>query len=189
MLRPLKRSDLKLIFSWRNDESIRQASFSQHEITWEEHSLWFQTMLADKSKCGYLYFNEDKKPDGVVNFTELDTIQCTAFWGLYANPHAALGTGIRMSLDALDHAFNKLRIQKLNAEILASNQRSLDMHKKVGFIEEGRFRDQYYNGNERIDVIRFGMLASDWLQSSRELKSRIAKLKVLNNKTLKDSLS
>ena len=94
-----------------------------------------------------------------------------------------------MSLDALDHAFNKLRIQKLNAEILASNQRSLDMHKKVGFIEEGRFRDQYYNGNERIDVIRFGMLASDWLQSSRELKSRIAKLKVLNNKTLKDSLS
>ena len=103
--------------------------------------------------------------------------------------HTPLGTGIRMSLDALDHAFNKLRIQKLNAEILASNQRSLDMHTKLASLKKVASATNITMGIAPIDVIRFGMLASDWLQSSRELKSRIAKLKVLNNKTLKDSLS
>ena len=92
---------------------------------------------------------------------------------------------MRMSLDALNYAFNELNLQRLNADVLASNPRSLEMHKKVGFIEEGRFREQYFNGKDRIDVIRLGMLASEWTKNSLALEARIAELDMFASQTFK----
>ena len=57
---------------------------------------------------------------------------------------------MKMSLAALDQAFNKLNIQKLNADVLASNTRSLDMHKNVGFVEEGYFQKQHSMGKNAL---------------------------------------
>lgn len=176
MLRSLEKKDLELVLSWRNDPAVRQAMYSQHEITWEEHQLWFQRMQVDESTRWYLYLNKDNEPNGVVYFTEWNAGQSTAFWGFYANVGATPGTGMRMSLDALGYAFNQLGIQKLNAEVLASNPRSLEMHKKVGFIEEGCFREQYFNAEQRIDVVRLGMLASEWPSCRQALEARIAEL-------------
>ena len=176
MLRPLEKADLEKILKWRNATNVRQSFYSQHEISWDEHQLWFQKMQADDTKCWYLYLSKGDKPNGVVYFTEWVRAQGTAFWGFYANPNATSGTGMRMSLAALNHAFSKLTIQKLNADVLASNPKSLTMHKNVGFIEEGCFRKQYFNGKERIDVIRLGMLASEWAKNRQMLKTIISRL-------------
>lgn len=178
MLRPLKKADLELIFPWRNDQVVRYAMFSQHQITFREHQRWFERLKKDRSKRWFLYVNKDGVPNGVVYFTELDLAQGNAFWGFYTKPKATPGTGMLMSFDALDYAFNELSIQKLNAEVLASNPRSLKMQKNVGFIEEGRFREQYFNGKERIDVIRLGILESEWQQNRSALEAQIAELQI-----------
>ena len=150
--------------------------FSQHEISLEEHRAWFQRMQADSSMRWFLYQDAAQDPLGVVYFTGLNQTPKNAFWGFYAKPEATPGTGMRLSLDALHEAFYKLSLHKLNAEVLTSNQRSLDMHKKVGFQEEGRFREQFFNGNAHIDFIRLGMLASEWPTCREALQARIAKL-------------
>ena len=181
MLRPLEKTELKIILEWRNALAVRQSMYSQHEITWDEHLLWFQRMEADDSKRWYLYFNKDNKPNGVVYFTEWHHLHGTAFWGFYANPRATRGTGMKMSLAALDQAFNKLNIQKLNADVLATNTKSLDMHKNVGFVEEGCFQKQYSNGEKRIDVVRFVMLASEWTKNRQMLQTSILELDVQAN--------
>ena len=82
--------------------------YSQHEITLEEHQLWYESLQDDSSKRWYLYLNKDKEPNGVAYFTKWDALQGTAFWGFYLNPKAPVGTGMRMSLDALQHAFDEL---------------------------------------------------------------------------------
>lgn len=130
MLRPLEESDLELILHWRNAPTVRQAMFSQHEISWDEHQAWFRREQVDESKRCFLYLNQNNEANGVVCFTNYDALQRSAFWGFYASPGAIPGTGLRMSLDALDEAFNKLGLEKLSAEVLATNLRSLDMHKK-----------------------------------------------------------
>jgi UDP-4-amino-4,6-dideoxy-N-acetyl-beta-L-altrosamine N-acetyltransferase len=176
MLRPLEESDLQLILSWRNAPTVRQEMYSQHEISLEEHITWFQRMQADSSRRWYLYLDRSLVPLGVVYFTGLNQTSGNVFWGFYTKPEATPGTGIRISLEALHEAFDELGLHKLNAEVFSSNQRSLDMHKKVGFQEEGRFREQFFNGNEHIDVIRLGMLASEWPNSRQALQARIEKL-------------
>jgi UDP-4-amino-4,6-dideoxy-N-acetyl-beta-L-altrosamine N-acetyltransferase len=173
MLRPLKQSDLEFILPWRNAPTVRQAMFTQHEISWDEHQAWFHRMLADHTKRWLLYLSENNEPSGVVYFTDLDAAERSAFWGFYASPDAMLGTGLRMSLDALDKAFNELALEKLSADVLATNSRSLDMHKKVGFTEKGYFRKHFFDGEKRVDVMRFGMLSSEWHQNRVVLVSKI----------------
>ena len=173
MLRPLEESDLKLILPWRNALTVRQAMFTQHEISWDEHQAWFRSVQVDESKIWFLYLNQNNEASGVVYFTNLGALQRGAFWGFYASPGAISGTGLRMSLDALDKAFNELGLEKLNAEVLTTNLRSLDMHKKVGFAQEGFFREHLCNGEKRVDVIRLGIVSSGWPQNRRVLVSRI----------------
>jgi len=153
--------------------------YSQHEISIEEHQAWFARMQSDDSKRWFLYLNSENVPSGVVYFTDLDHRQKTAFWGFYASPEATPGTGMRISFDAFDKAFGELGLRKLNAEVLATNSRSLSMHKKVGFREEGCFREQFFNGEQSIDVIRLGLLASEWSQCRLELEARVSDLDAL----------
>lgn len=148
--------------------------YSQHEIAREEHRLWFKRMQADHSKQWFLFFDDENGPCAVVNFVAIDQIQKSAFWGFYADPNAKPGAGMRMSLEALDKAFVELGLRKLNSEVLASNQRSLQMHKKIGFIQEGCFRDYFFDGERYVDVIRFGILHKEWPLAKRRLQDRLS---------------
>ena len=172
-LYPLTENDLDLILSWRNAPVVRKAMYTHHEISPKEHRAWFKRIRQDPSKRWYLYRDNSGAPQGVVYFNELDFEQHTGFWGFYAKPGAKPGTGKRMEYAALEVAFGELKLHKLNCEVLASNKTVVSMHQKVGFIQEGLFREQHFDGSRRIDVIRLGMLASEWKYHRELLCARI----------------
>lgn len=173
-LRALTAADLELILPWRNAPAVRRAMYSHHEISLDEHRAWFQRVQHDPTRRWYLYDDDAGIPQGVVYFTELDPAQATAFWGFYSRPEAPSGTGLWILLEALDVAFSELRLHKLSGEVLAGNQRSLHLHKKVGFMEEGRFREQHHDGTHRTDIVRLGMLSREWPAHRERLRACIA---------------
>jgi len=126
-------------------------------------------MKSDESKKWFLYMDDDDKPAGVVYFQNVDFLQSSAFWGFYSAIGARLGTGIRMSIDGLNKAFNEFGFERVNAEVLVENVRSMDFHKKVGFIEDSDFSEQ------RLDLTRLRILASEWPQHRNDLMLRIAR--------------
>ena len=178
-LHPLTEADLELILPWRNALAVRRAMYSHHEIAPDEHRAWFRRMRQDPSARWYLYRNAAGAPMGVVYFTGLDPIQKTATWGFYTNPKATPGAGTRILYAALELAFGELDLHKLNGEALASNATSVNLHKKLGFTQEGIFRDQYFDGAGYVDVMRFGMVADEWRQQRDRLRARVAELDAL----------
>ena len=180
MLRSLQTTDLELILPWRNLPAVRQAMYSQHEISLSEHQAWFERMQDDSCAKWFLYLDRSGVPTGVVYFTSVNAKQHTAFWGFYAKPDAIPGTGIRMELDALIMAFDYLRLSKICCEVLATNKTVLNMHRKVGFTQEGCFREQFFDGDNRVDVIRFGMLADEWPSRRDALQVRVAELEAIS---------
>ncbi len=182
-LRPLTEADLIMVLKWRNAPTVRQAMYTHHEISLDEHRAWYKRMQNDPSAHWFIYERRAGVPQGVVNFTNVDLVQRSAFWGFYACPDATLGTGIYLAIDALNLAFTEFDLAKINAEVLATNSNSLRFHKKVGFTVEGCFREHHFNGENRIDVIRFGMLAKEWPQHRARLLARIAELEILAVKT------
>ena len=176
-LRKLIQEDLEMVLAWRNAPEVRRNMCTSHIISWEEHLGWFKKISSDPS-IQYHIFEELQKPLGVVYFTHYNPIHANAFWGFYAGDGAPKGTGLKMEYDALEFAFSTLGLHKLNCEVIAFNQPVINMHKKVGFVEEGCFRDYYFDGNEFQDVIRLGILHSEWQNVREKLAQRIASKKV-----------
>lgn len=175
-LRPLAESDLLTMLEWRNAPSVRENMYTKHEISEAEHRNWFARQKNDEHSRWYIYEDEMSKPQGVVYFTQYQLEQRNSFWGFYAGQNAKPGLGACMELDALDHAFTSLGLHKLNCEVIATNNKVVNLHKKFGFKEEGVFRDVHFNGKEFIDVIRLGILSSEWLNKRAEIIGRIARL-------------
>lgn len=162
VLRKLEEDDLNIMLIWRNAPEVRQQMYSKHIISEVEHQSWYETMKLDPKSIWYIHEDQHGKPDGVVYFTNYSKDNQSSYWGFYSDPDAPKGTGSQLGIEALDEAFKVLNLHKLNAEVLASNLPSLGLHKKLGFSKEGVFRDFHYDGSQFIDVIRFGILSSEW---------------------------
>ena len=172
-LRILTEEDLPLVRSWRNAPEVRKSMYSTHEIGEAEHRAWFARMQLDAQSRWFLHEDESGCPSGVVYFTQYRPENGSSFWGFYTGAEASPGTGTRLGIEALDKAFLELKLHKLNAEVLSTNERSLLFHKKLGFQQEGSFRDFHFNGERYIDVIRFGMLETEWPQARADIQERI----------------
>jgi UDP-4-amino-4,6-dideoxy-N-acetyl-beta-L-altrosamine N-acetyltransferase len=181
-LRPLAEKDLVLVRAWRNAPEVRRNMYSKHEITEAEHQSWFARLKDDDQSHWFIHEDAAGQPDGVVYFTQLQPANGSTFWGFYAGENAVRGIGTHMEFEALEKAFSEFGLHKLNCEVLVSNGQVVNLHKKFGFKEEGLFRDFHFNGESYVDVVRLGILATEWGGKREEMQARIAKLDELKEK-------
>lgn len=59
-LRPVIEGDCDLLFTWVNDESVRQNAFNTSKISYEEHKKWFKSKLNSNSSIVYICYLEEK---------------------------------------------------------------------------------------------------------------------------------
>ncbi|MGW1429185.1 GNAT family N-acetyltransferase [Streptomyces sp. NPDC002431] len=62
----------------------------------------------------------------------------------------------------LRHMFDERRFHRCQARILAYNTASLALHRRLGFVEEGRLRDHVYVGGRHQDLVLMGILAEEF---------------------------
>jgi UDP-4-amino-4,6-dideoxy-N-acetyl-beta-L-altrosamine N-acetyltransferase len=159
-VRPMVHDDLIRVLAWRNEPEVRRYMYTQHEITLDEHQRWYERALQDPRKH-LLIFVRDNQPVGFVNFNEAAN-GGIADWGFYAAPTAPKGTGRHLGQAALSHAFTEIGLHKVCGQALAHNQRSILMHRSLGFQQEGTLHDQHFDGECYHDVICFGLLSHEW---------------------------
>jgi methionyl-tRNA formyltransferase len=181
-LRPLAEQDLPFVRAWRNAPEVRRNMYSKHEITEAEHQAWFARLRDDAQSRWFIHEDAVGQPDGVVYFTQLQPDQGNAFLGFYANTAAKPGVGMHIAFDSLEVAFNELNLHKLNCEVLMTNWQVINLDKKLGFKEEGVFRGYHFNGENYVDVIRLGILASEWIATRVDIQLRMTKLNALAQK-------
>ena len=163
---PINKTHLKTILIWRNSGVVRYSMFSQQKISWEEHLNWFKKIHSSQLEKWFLFVNEKKVPSGVVYFKEIDLNKKKAEWGFYANPEAESGTGMRMSLEAINYAFLEMGLEKIESSVLMSNQRSIAMHEKVGFSESNGIAND-------ARIRRFNLFSKDWPLKEKVLRRNI----------------
>ncbi|MEH6499794.1 MAG: UDP-4-amino-4,6-dideoxy-N-acetyl-beta-L-altrosamine N-acetyltransferase [Pseudoalteromonas distincta] len=163
-VRPLLESDLQLVLGWRNHDSVRKYMYTQHEISVEEHIAWFQRASVDQSRH-LLIYERDGQPTGYLHFHEIGK-GGVAEWGCYVSPDALRGSGTDLGFRAVEHAFTVLKLHKLCGQALAYNQKSIDFQLRVGFSQEGRLRDQHFDGQAYHDIICFGLTEDQWKSSN-----------------------
>lgn len=173
--RAIEDSELEMMLAWRNQPNVRENMYTQHEITWGEHIAWWER-LKQQSAQTYFMYECDSQPQGIVYFTSIDNACLNCAWGFYSSPDAPRGTGTKMEFLALDYVFKELGLHKLYCEVLAYNAAVIRLHGKFGFTQEGIFRQQFKREGEFFDIVRLGMLSSEWASLRDGIKQRIIAL-------------
>ena len=161
LIRKVTEQDLPMVLAWRNHAEVRRYMFTQHEISLDEHRNWFAKASRDHSRC-LLIVEEDKQAIGYVQFSKVED-GGVADWGFYARPDAPKGTGRKLGVMALNHAFGPLKLHKVCGQAIASNQTSIAFHQRLGFVLEGVLRDQQRINGAYHSLYCFGLLATEWL--------------------------
>lgn len=159
-IRAVTDDDLPMVLTWRNHPEVRRFMFTQHEIGLDEHRNWFAKASLDASRR-LLIVEEANQALGYVQFSQVAEGDI-ADWGFYARPDAPKGTGRKLGVTALNHAFGYLRLHKVCGQTIAGNMASIAFHQRLGFTLEGVLRDQKRIDGAYHNLHCFGLLASEW---------------------------
>ena len=120
--------------------------------------------------------NEDGLIAGVINFSEIVRGAFhSAYVGYYAfTPLAGEGYMTEGFSLALDFAFQRLRLHRVEANVQPANDRSLALVERVGFTREGYSRRYVKIAGRWRDHVRFAMLAEEWKTRRMELRRMLA---------------
>jgi UDP-4-amino-4,6-dideoxy-N-acetyl-beta-L-altrosamine N-acetyltransferase len=166
-LRLMTESDLELVLRWRNHPDVRRYMYTTHEITLDEHRNWFAD-AANNPEVSLLIYEHFGKDSGFVNIARSRCHE-VADWGFYLSPTAQKGTGWSLGKEALAHAFDQLGLHKVCGQAIGFNERSIAFHRALCFKEEGRLRDQHFDGAVYHDVVCFGLLNYEWQTSMQKI--------------------
>ena len=106
---------------------------------------------------------EDNLMVGGINVHDADRVNGTFAYGVGIEPgHKGNGYAPEAIVLLMRFMFDERRFQKCEARIYDYNAASLGLHRKLGFVEEGRLRRHQFLGGEYHDEFIFGMTADEF---------------------------
>lgn len=159
-LRPLDTDDASFLQRIVNTPEVRHRIGSFEPYTLGEEVDWIESRT--ESDEVHLLITVDEEPVGIIGAHP--GVQA---WGLVEVGYfiAPEHWGHGYATDALHcmcrYLFEERRVNKVSAQVYETNPASQRVLEKVGFIEEGRFRDEAFIQGEYIDILRYGLLVSD----------------------------
>jgi [ribosomal protein S5]-alanine N-acetyltransferase len=120
--------------------------------------------------------NDDGALAGVINFSEIVRGAFhSAYVGYYAFAQLA-GDGYMTEgfALALDFAFRRLALHRVEANVQPANRRSIALVSRLGFEREGYSRRYVKISGRWRDHVRFAMLAEDWRTRRTAVRRAIA---------------
>ncbi|NRQ32441.1 GNAT family N-acetyltransferase [Nonomuraea sp. NN258] len=108
---------------------------------------------------------ESDEPVGMINTHGVDRMHGTFVYGIsIGTPHHRKGYASEAIVLLLRYMFFERRFQKAEAWVYSSNEPSLALHRRLGFVEEGRRRRSRYAAGRYDDEILFGMLNEEFVE-------------------------
>lgn len=87
--------------------------------------------------------------------------------GLYDVSQRGKGLGRKLIKLVLSHAFETMRLHRVDLRVLAFNQRAMRCYRSCGFVEEGRERQSARIGDIWYDDVIMGLLAAEYHAEGR----------------------
>ena len=182
LLTTLDRAAQLQVRGIRNETSVRNWMYTDHEIGIDEHLAWVQRLQNDDRQIVFAILNEAQMPLGVVSVNAMDRRHRKADWAYYLTESARGGLGSAIEFSFLNFAFDQLGMEKLNCEVIEGNEAVVKLHKKFLFQDEGFRRSIVIKNGSRIGVHLLGLTRSDWLSGKKTVHEKYER--VLNKFTI-----
>jgi RimJ/RimL family protein N-acetyltransferase len=170
-LRPLEAGDADTIYEGSLDTPSRQSLQLGTELPQSKEVI--KEFLDKYSGCkdvdGIIIFaieTFDGKHVGGISYHCQNIKNGTFSMGLGVyRPYWGNGYATDAARILLRYAFNERKNQKCNSACILDNEASIALHKKLGFVEEGRRRRMFFYDNQYHDEILFGMTVEEYTEA------------------------
>ena len=169
LLRPVRRSDIQYFLKWFNDLEVTQylnMSLPMTEMAEEKFIEELGTTRAKSDVMLVIEAIEDSasKPIGSISLGSINPKDHNATFGIAIGDkdYWSKGCGTEAARLIINYGFEVLNLHRINSGAIAFNERSVRMHKSVGFKEEGRQREAIFKNGKFQDHVTFGMLREEW---------------------------
>jgi RimJ/RimL family protein N-acetyltransferase len=130
-LRKVITSDIDLIFEWANNPDVRQNSFQNEEILYEDHVRWFNNKIKSPSTVMYIYLYNNL-PVGQIRF-ELELDKAELNYSI-SKDYRGQGHGKHMlALAELQLKQDHPHIKTIVAKVLPHNLASKSVFESAGY--------------------------------------------------------
>jgi len=161
----------KAVRKIRNQNGVRKYMYTDHTISLDEHLAWVQRIQHDYRQIVFIVLVDDKV-GGVVSVNEIDRINLKSDWAFYLDGSIRGGLVAALEFGLVNFIFQTLRLEKLNCEVIETNEAVVKLHKKFGFVEEGFRRENIIKNENRLGVFFLGLTKSDWRKKKETIKKR-----------------
>lgn len=158
----------------RNQDGVRAAMYSDHLITIDEHQRWLARLANDPSQIVFAVLDENAQPVGVVSLNAIDRLHRKSDWAFYLAESERGGLGAALECALINFAFDALHLEKLNCEVIETNETVVRLHKKFHFVEEGFRRANIEKYGKRIGVFLLGLTREDWMSRQAQTREKYA---------------
>ncbi len=166
-LRPAEREDLPLFVRWLSDAETSRYLLLRSPLSMPMEEKWLESMLERQGKTDYHFvicLLEDHRPIGTVGLHQISWEDGTAEFGIAIGEKALWGKGY--GTDAtnaiVDFGFGHLRLERIELDVYAFNERGRRSYEKAGFAHEGTMRGAHFDRGEHHDVHRMAILRDEW---------------------------
>jgi len=164
-LRPLAESDVDSILTWVNRPEIvgNLAAFSGTPMTRDDELAWIRRTLASADRVWSVVASDDGRYLGQVGIHQIHARSKVGRLGVVISRRDEMGKGFGSAAirAALDRGFSELALHKLWLMVFRDNERGQRLYKRLGFIEEGILREEYFHEGRWHDMVRMSMLAHE----------------------------
>jgi len=167
LLRPVRKSDLQSFIRWFNDQEVNQYLGMYLPMTEMAEEKWIDGLATRPNDVPFVVEAieaDGNKAIGTTGLSNINPKDHNATFGIAIGEkdYWSKGYGTEACRLLVRYGFEQLNLHRINSGVISFNERSLRMHRKVGFKEEGRQREAIFKNGRFHDLIYFGLLRSEW---------------------------
>lgn len=166
-LRPLERKDLNgRYLSWLNDPEVtRYLESGIFPCTMGELEKFYEQVTASQNQV--ILAIVDKSTDqhiGNVKIGPINWVHSKATFGILVGDKSFWGKGVGTEATRLmvEYGFFRLNIRRIDLGVYAEHEAAVRSYEKVGFLIEGRFREELFHEGKYKDRLWMGLLRSEY---------------------------
>jgi len=169
LLRPFRRSDISYFLKWFNDPEILQYLDMYLPMTEMSEEKFIEELGTTRAGIDVLLVIEaiegdSSRPIGNCGLHQISPKDHNAVFGIIVGErdYWSKGYGLEAARLLLDYGFQQLNLHRISSSAISFNERSIKLHRKVGFREEGRLRQAMFKNGQYHDRVEFGILREEW---------------------------
>ena len=163
-LRPLEEADAAECHAWLNDPDVRRTLAARAGPNTEAMSREWIRALDFRTTMGFAIVTRERDLYlGNCDLREINAVDRGASLGIVIGSKDQWGNGFGTEAVGLlcRYAFDGLGLHKVSLSCYATNERGLRLYARLGFVVEGRRREQVFVDGRYVDEIVLGLLREE----------------------------